>query len=348
MNKLAPAFACLSSDCWLDPIPELDKFPCPLVGTDSKGIINLINQPAEQLTGKRTHYLGQPVEALQKIWPSLPRLVSRTLLTARQICHVEHHDDKHWAITTHLQKTPSGVVASVLIVFQNITFYCTQQRKHYQHEMLLLLEHLTGQTAHGIRNPLTTIKGFIQLYRSEPGSLPWDLLEEEIRSIEMVIGQLLAFSSRHPQELTTVNINQMVCELCPEIEARARAQGVWVQLTLPPHLRPMTAEIGKVKTLLAQLCHNALDAMPHGGVLSMITAQKGRHLIFQVTDTGTGIEPDHLPRIFEPFFTTRPNKTGLGLAICHQIVSGYQGSIKINSRVSGTTVTVSLPQSAKI
>lgn len=345
MNKLASANACLSTDCWLDPVPELDNLPCPLIGTDSKGIITLINQSAEQLTGKRTYYLGRPVEALQEIWPCLPRLVSRTLLTTKQLCHVEHHNDKHWALNTHLQKTPTGATAAVLIVFQDITFYCTRQRKHYQREMSILLERLSEQAANGIRNPLTTIKGFIQLYRSEPESLPWELLEEEIKSIEMIIGQLLAFSSSRPEELTKVNINQVVCEICPEIEARARAQQVWVQLTLPPYLRPMTGEIEKIKMLLAQLCHNALDAMPTGGVLSIITAQKGQSLIFQVSDTGEGIEPAHLPRIYEPFFTTRPNKTGLGLTICRQIVVDYHGSIQINNRAFGTTVTVSLPQS---
>ena len=72
MNKLAPAFACLSSDCWLDLIPELDKFPCPLVGTDSKGIINLINQPAEQLTGNALTTWANRLRLCRRYGPLYP------------------------------------------------------------------------------------------------------------------------------------------------------------------------------------------------------------------------------------------------------------------------------------
>jgi signal transduction histidine kinase len=95
---------------------------------------------------------------------------------------------------------------------------------------------------------------------------------------------------------------------------------------------------------LLNLVHNAMDAMPHGGTLSLHGQRDAAAVRLEIRDTGVGIPAEHLSRIFEPLFTTKPGGTGLGLYIVHEIITAHDGTVTLQSRPGqGTTFTLTLP-----
>lgn len=172
--------------------------------------------------------------------------------------------------------------------------------------------------------------------------------------------QLLAFSRQQPVDLSSVDANEVV-----------RGMVAMLRRTLPPHVRvdfipgkslpPMRADAGQVEQVLLNLCINARDAMPEGGVLTIETesvlvnqqfcdahpwAKPGRYVLLSITDTGVGMSSDLRERIFEPFFTTKPpgRGTGLGLATAYGIVEQHEGMLHVYSELAkGSTFKVYVP-----
>jgi signal transduction histidine kinase len=98
------------------------------------------------------------------------------------------------------------------------------------------------------------------------------------------------------------------------------------------------------RRVLVNLVHNAIDAMPQGGTLTLQGRRQAATVALAVQDTGSGIPPEHLPQIFEPLHTTKPGGTGLGLYIVHEVVAAHGGQVAVQSTVgAGTTFTITLP-----
>jgi len=106
------------------------------------------------------------------------------------------------------------------------------------------------------------------------------------------------------------------------------------------------AQRERLQQVFINIILNALDAMPGGGTLTIETQKTGSQAIIKITDTGTGIKPEHLPRIFDPFFTTKGlgKGTGLGLSISFAIIKEHDGQILVDTAVGkGTTFTIVIP-----
>jgi signal transduction histidine kinase len=98
------------------------------------------------------------------------------------------------------------------------------------------------------------------------------------------------------------------------------------------------------RRVLVNLVHNAIDAMPQGGTLTLQGRRQAATVSLAVRDTGSGIPPEHLPQIFEPLHTTKPGGTGLGLYIVHEVVAAHGGQVAVQSTLgAGTTFTITLP-----
>ena len=223
---------------------------------------------------------------------------------------------------------------------------------------------LAGGVAHDFNNILTTILGNAELGLSKlsPGDPNHREFLEILKagsSASDLTDQLLTFSRRRTSKKTALDLNDTIRDLVRMLE---RILGADVLLTLRLNAHPATilADAGHMQQVLLNLCTNARQAMPEGGELVIETRNiligsrtvaslpgapaQGVQLV--VTDTGRGIEPDHLAHVFEPFFTTKgPGEgTGLGLAVTHGIVTQHDGDIEVESGVGrGTAVTITLP-----
>lgn len=230
-------------------------------------------------------------------------------------------------------------------------------------DRLRSLETIAGGFAHEIRNPLTSIKTFIQLApeRKDDAEFISDfsrIVLDDVYRIERLIQEILDYARYMEPKLTEEDVNDLVSSCLYFIDVKARSRGIRIEKELASELPRVMLDRQQMKQVLLNLFLNALDAIgEHTGMLRVETAAimkpEGTAWIqIEVEDTGHGISAADLDHIFDPFFTTKHKSgenegTGLGLAIAHQIIREHRGTIQVQSTVgSGTTFRVSLPSTA--
>lgn len=227
-------------------------------------------------------------------------------------------------------------------------------------DRLRSLEIMANGFAHEIRNPLTSIKTFVQLAPQRQQD-PHFIREfskiaiEDVHRIERLLHEILDYASYMAPQPSEVDLNELVASCLGFVSSTASHRGIRLHTTLAPELPSLSLDRQQIKQVLLNLLLNALDAMPQGnGVIHIRTRllpQVGRTswVQLQVEDEGCGIASDHLEHIFDPFFTTKHSNSagdgsGLGLTTAHQIVREHDGTLLVESRVgAGSTFSVHLP-----
>jgi len=243
-----------------------------------------------------------------------------------------------------------GLVASSFNTMLD-TLQSTQD-KLIQSEKLASLGQLAAGVAHELNNPLATILLYADILRRESAlDLQYQtdletIINKTLRCKQIVSG-LLNFARQTQVNAQPTSVNDLIQELI-EIEKRhTRYEKIVFNLELEAALPLAELDAAQFREVLLNLIHNAADAMPDGGKITIRTAAKPDDMIaVEVQDEGKGIPPEHLSKLFTPFFTTKPvgKGTGLGLAIIYGIVKMHRGQINVQSEVGrGTTFTISLP-----
>jgi signal transduction histidine kinase len=226
-----------------------------------------------------------------------------------------------------------------------------------QTQKLDALGRLAGAVAHDFNNLLTAILSYGEtalgkLAPDDPARADVAQIYRSGESAVSLTRQLLAFSRKAPIRLVPVDLNAVVRATTPLLE-RLVGAGLTVAVKTDPAARPVLADVGGLEQILLNLAVNARDAMPEGGTVTLETLapppRKGAApgIMLRVSDTGSGIDAEILPRIFEPFFTTKgPDRgTGLGLSTVYGLVQTFNGSIAVASELGkGTTFSIHLPE----
>jgi signal transduction histidine kinase len=226
-------------------------------------------------------------------------------------------------------------------------------------DRLRSMETMAGGLAHEIRNPLTSIKTFMQLAplrQSDPEFMEsfTKIAEEEVERIERLIQEILDYARNTGPRFTQQNLNEVIESTLRFIILKAERQNTRIETELADDLPPVSLDRQQIKQVLLNLFINSMEAMPKGGFLTVrtrrLTMKDGLPWVrIEVQDTGQGIPQEELERIFDPFFTTKHESkeregTGLGLTIVHQIISDHRGTIEVDSRPGvGTVFLISLP-----
>ncbi len=227
------------------------------------------------------------------------------------------------------------------------------QAQLVQSEKLASIGEMAAAVAHGLRNPLASLRAAAQLVRRHPEAPSarehLDAIISEVDRLDRRVSHLLSFSRPAPFRPMPEHLPQLVEGLLPGFAALVRERGVELQVDLPASLPEVRVDPMQLEQALVELVSNALDAMPQGGRLR-IGAQvlngtaAGAEVSVEVSDTGGGIPEHLLGSVCEPFFTTRQEGTGLGLAIAKRYVEQNGGRLEIDSRPgAGTTIRVRLP-----
>ena len=227
-------------------------------------------------------------------------------------------------------------------------------------DRLKSLETIAGGFAHEIRNPLTSIKTFIQLAperKDDPDFIREfsRIVLDDVYRIERLIEEILDYARYMEPKLTEEDINDIVSSCLYFIDVKADSRGIKIEKELASDLPRVMLDRQQIKQVFLNLFLNALDAMSEGGgVLRVRTRALKRAdgktwVQIETEDTGLGIPEANLEHIFDPFFTTKHESgehegTGLGLTIVHQIVQEHHGEIKVQSTLGqGTMFLVNLP-----
>lgn len=232
------------------------------------------------------------------------------------------------------------------------------QEQMIQAEKLTSLGKLAAVVAHEINNPLSGILTYAKLLRKwiERGDSlearsaemrdSLQLIESESRRCGEIVRNLLMFSRAAPFHLDQVAINSVVRQCVRLVEHKLELAGIATQLDLEEPGPLVRGDAPQLEQLLLTLVMNAIDAMPHDGLLRIATVTAGPSVVVTVADNGVGIPPSLLPRLFDPFVTTKEQGKGigLGLAISRGIVERHNGRIEVRSEPGrGTSFTITLP-----
>ncbi|MCC6741993.1 MAG: HAMP domain-containing protein [Planctomycetia bacterium] len=231
------------------------------------------------------------------------------------------------------------------------------QRELSEQQRLASLGQLAGTMAHELGTPLNAMSGHIELLMSEEGALPADvskrlkLIGAQIERLSGIIQSNLRQLRAPAPRFVTVDLNALVRGIVSLVTPSVGARKVAIRTSLATDLPSVAGDPAQLEQVLMNLVNNALDAMPGGGSLDLLTMTKEGMACLQVRDSGAGIPREDLGRIFDPFFTTKsPGKgTGLGLSICGDIVKSHSGTIDVQSEPGkGSWFTVRLPAAERV
>lgn len=351
-----------------------------IVGTDCAGVVTTWNRAAEQLYGYREdEVLGASVDVLlpPECRESEGAVRASILRGLSVVGHETTRRRKDGSLvevclTMSPIRDADGRIVGISKVAQDISARRDTERalRHAQEQLLQAqkmeaIGSLAGGIAHDFNNLLSVIMGYAGLLLLDtPRSAAAHHELTQILNAGQRAGdltrQLLAFSRKQVQQIQSVDLNRCVSGL-EGMLARLLGPELRVSVILDAKLARCRADPTQLEQVILNLAVNARDAMPQGGALTVQTANvfldaryaaehadvvPGSYVMLSVQDTGTGIDPAHLPRIFEPFFTTKKEDkgTGLGLATVYGIVKQSGGHVALDTTLGqGTTFRVYLP-----
>jgi PAS domain S-box-containing protein len=227
----------------------------------------------------------------------------------------------------------------ILNVITDITERVRFETEMSRLDRLNLIGTMAASIAHEIRNPMTTVRGFLELSKSDPEHLtPYyiDLMLEELKRANSIITEYLNLAKNKVSDKKLQHLNTIIEGLYPLIQAEALRTGksILLQLSECPKLFLDEKEISQ---LILNLSLNGLDAMSSGGELKIKTyTEDDKTVVLEVIDGGCGIKPEIFNEIGTPFFTTKDTGTGLGLAICYSIAKRHNAVIDLKTSEHGT------------
>jgi signal transduction histidine kinase len=213
-----------------------------------------------------------------------------------------------------------------------------------EREMLRLDRlNLTGEMAagivHEIRNPMTTIRGFLQLSKSKPSNQYNDIMIEELDRVHDIVTEFLSVGASAPASHKQKQMNTVIETLFPLLQSKALTGNHEILLELG-ECPAFDLNEKELRQLILNLVLNGLDAMRLGGTLTIRTFTEAQQVVLAIKDEGCGIPSEFLDKLGTPFFSTKSNGTGLGLSVCYGIAARHNAVIKVQTSEQGTTFFV--------
>ena len=236
----------------------------------------------------------------------------------------------------------------IMIIVRDITERKKTEELLNKSDTLAAIGQLAAGVAHEVRNPLTVIKGFIQLFQinKEDQEKYFDLMLSEIERIEAILQEFLSIAKTDEISTEKKNIYQLFKNVVSLMNTKAIMTNIQVELYTNSKDIIIECSENQLKQVFINILQNSIEAMPDGGEISIHIKEIGKDgIIISVIDKGIGIPEERIKRLGEPFYSTKEKGTGIGLMLSYKIIESHQGNISIMSEVGvGTTVTIYLPK----
>ncbi|KML46294.1 MULTISPECIES: PAS domain-containing sensor histidine kinase [Cytobacillus] len=223
-----------------------------------------------------------------------------------------------------------------------------KEKKENELQKIELVGTLAASTAHEIRNPLTGIKGLIQLlsekYTNTHDQYYFSVINDEISRINEIVSEFLILGKPTAQKMEAMDLRSVIKELEPLILSEANLHNVTFESVFSDEPVIVDCTKDQMKQVILNLTKNAFESMQGGGKLTIKLNKLQSKCQLKIADTGSGIPEDKIEQIFHPFYTSKEMGTGLGLVVCRRIVHSFGGEIFITSEeTKGTHVDIFLP-----
>jgi len=303
----------------------------------------------------KQHFLHSEILAKdllgKNIWTAFPKVVGTAsykelnkVMTERIPVHFEFNSTLNGS-WYEIVAYPDGDGICALI--KDIT-----EKKKYEKELkrlsgLQLIGQMAAGISHEIRNPMTTVRGFLQLLKEANNFEKYKqyigIMIEELDRANSIITEFLSMSNTRTSDLQELSLNSILYDIAPLIEIDAFNQNKYVKIdtqTIPKLL----LNRNEIRQLIINLYRNGLEAMEEGKTLTIRTYKENGCVILAFVDQGEGIKPEVLEKLGTPFFTTKEKGTGLGLGVSYAIAARHHAKIEVQTSVEGSTFFVNFLQ----
>jgi two-component system sensor histidine kinase HydH len=320
-----------------------------MMATDPAGRIEKANEAARLILRRSGAFTGT-IEDFPCFLPVAKRLRHEERVIEEEVlCRVSEAEMVPLLVNAAHIRDGEGRKTGYVLLFSDMTNIKQLEEQLRRSERLAGLGRLAAGIAHEIRNPLSSIKGFAKILagrvkEDERSRRVAEVMEQEVERLNRVVTELLDFAKPTELHTETVACRDLFQNSLRLIERDAVEHGVRVETIPPPEELRVEVDPDRFAQVLLNLYLNALQAMDGGGTLKTEAFRQDGRVVLSVSDSGSGIAPEHLPHIFDPYFTTKPRGVGLGLANVHKFVEAHGGEIEVESSPGrGTTFLVSLP-----
>ncbi|AIF52269.1 ATP-binding protein [Pelosinus sp. UFO1] len=214
-------------------------------------------------------------------------------------------------------------------------------------DRLSLVGQMAAAIGHEIRNPLTTVKGYLQFLSQKtvfaPFASQFNLMLDELSRANSIIAEFLSLSHEKAINMTLCSLNQIIEAFQPLLESDALLHGMKLDIDLKS-IPNLLLDEKEIKQLILNLTRNGFEAMQYGGCLSIRSYTLDNYVVLSIIDQGKGIDPNLITKLGTPFFTTKDTGTGLGLAVCYSIAHRHKAKIDFVTSKDGTTFSIFFPQ----
>ncbi|NWQ43341.1 HAMP domain-containing histidine kinase [Bacillus sp. EB106-08-02-XG196] len=242
---------------------------------------------------------------------------------------------------------PPVVMFFVVYIIEILSDAISIKSKIAKLEKMEVVSQLAASISHEVRNPLTVVKGFIDLLKAP--NLSQEVREQyfqhvvrELKSAETIISEYLAYAKPATEDIGIILIDREIRSIIEMTKPLANMKSVKISEELVPGIT--RGNIQHFKQCFLNLIKNSIEAMPNGGELSLVTLVSKFDIIIEISDNGVGMTKEQINRFGEPYYSTKEKGTGLGSMVVVKTIETMHGKIKINSVLNkGTTIRITLP-----
>jgi len=322
--------------------------------TDLEGYVIQVNIAFEKMYGwNQEEAIGMPLDNVPHDYLSSHKELEATVLRGGSVTDYEtvrfskSGDLIDLSITISPIRDELGMIIAIATISRNITSRKQTEEIIRRSEKLSVVGQIAAGVAHEVRNPLTTLRGFVQLNK-QTGSLSpahLEIMLGELDQINMIVSEFLVFAKPQATSYQPVNIIRLARDIMMLLDSEAKMSNVQLALLAEAELPEVIGEANQLKQVFVNIMKNGIESMTGGGVLTVkIECDANDVIILQFIDQGCGIAESDLLRLGEPFFTKKTSGNGLGLMVSQQIIAAHKGIIVFHSELgSGTCVEISLP-----
>jgi PAS domain S-box-containing protein len=238
-----------------------------------------------------------------------------------------------------------GDIYRIAGITEDITELKEKEELLRKSDKLTVVGELAAGIAHEIRNPLTSIKGFVQLMKQDMDSLHSQIILSEMDRIESIITEFLVLAKPHQETVFQHrNVNEFIKQTITLLDSEANLNNIQFDTHLKD-VPDILCEGNQIKQVIINVIKNAIESMVYGGTITVETGVHDESYVYiKVTDQGVGISEERLARLGEPFYSNKEKGIGLGLMVSLKIIENHHGNITFKSMIDiGTTVTILLP-----
>lgn len=222
-----------------------------------------------------------------------------------------------------------------------------ERQKLQEKENLAAIGQMAAGIAHEVRNPLTTIKGFVQLLDKYNGVKDTailksylEMIDKEIDRVNSLVRDFLQYAKPNKPQLVLCDLNNTLADLLIMLEAKCLTQGITMEASFDPHLPQVLCDENQIKQVILNVALNSIDSMENSPekYLKISTYYDPSSVYIRISDTGCGMTAEQKSKMFVPFYTTKEGGTGLGLSVCYSIIENHSGALEVDTVVNAGTV----------